>query len=255
MLGKAKFTFASGILTIAAVGACGGTPVAAPSGSAKASPVASAGRLEVERLQRVGADLNVSVEALNKNDVKAAQQAFAKFDDGWNSVEVYVKARSAQLYAQIEDAQGNVDKQLLESASPVASQVLPPAQQVQTSYAEAVKLSQSGAPLNPVLDQLAELREVRIALRKTIAALRKGDVAAAKASYKEFDSHWDDVENYVKDRSGELYRGIESDMAKVTDALLKPAAPNASEALPLAEALLNRYNEAVRLLSEGLTTA
>jgi hypothetical protein len=40
-------------------------------------------------------------------------------------------------------------------------------------------------------------------------------------------------------------------MDKVSDAPLTPAIPNAVESLPLAESLLTRYNDAVKLIAEG----
>ena len=250
----------AGILLLAACGSAApassqpapSAPKPAGSSALAAKPPSSS---EVQRLQRAGDPLNATVDSLKKSDVASAKRSFEEFDDGWNAIEVYVKARSEPLYRQIEDVQGKVDKQLLESASPKADEVLPLVQQVQTSYGEAIKLAQAGPAPNPVLNQLAELRDVRLPLRHTIAALKMADVATAKTEYKKFDDRWDDVESYVKDRSADMYRQVEDQMSQVSVALLKQQSPSASQVLPLAESLLAKYNDALKLVSEGVTTA
>lgn len=241
-----------GFLLSICLAACGSSGTAAPVSS---SPRSSGASSEVQRLQRVGAFLATTVDALKKNEIAAAKQSFSDFDDGWNAIEVYVKARSDSLYTKIEEVQGKVDKQLIEGSSPKADELVPQVQQIQSDYAEAVKLAQAGPALNPVLDQLEELRDVRIPLRHTVTALKKGDVATAKTEYKKFDDRWDDVETYVKDRSPDMYRDVEDRMSQVKIALLKADNPSASQAQPLADSLLTKYNEALALVAKGVTTA
>jgi|SRR5579884_88896 hypothetical protein len=252
---------------ILVLAACGGSPVASPSPGAAAQPPAStaasaptkpgapaAGSSEVQRLTRVGGFLTATIDALNKNDLAGARKAFADFDDGWSAIEVYVKARSEKLYRDIEDVQDKVDKQF-ESASPNPKDIVPQVQQIQASYNEAITLAQAGPAPNPVLGKLAGMREVRLPLRHAVAALKKNDVATAQREYAEFDKHWDDVEDYVKDKSRDMYREVEDRMSQVSAALLKQQSPSASQVLPLAEALLAKYNDALRLVGEGASSA
>src|SRR5579885_497599 len=227
---------------ILVLAACGGSPVASPSPGAAAQPPAStaasaptkpgapaAGSSEVQRLTRVGGFLTATIE-------------------------VYVKARSEKLYRDIEDVQDKVDKQF-ESASPNPKDIVPQVQQIQASYNEAITLAQAGPAPNPVLGKLAGMREVRLPLRHAVAALKKNDVATAQREYAEFDKHWDDVEDYVKDKSRDMYREVEDRMSQVSAALLKQQSPSASQVLPLAEALLAKYNDALRLVGEGASSA
>jgi hypothetical protein len=169
-------------------------------GSRQAVAALTSGSPEVQQLQRVGNTLVATIDDPKKRDLTPAKRSFEEFDDGWNAVEVYVKARSESLYSQIEDVQAQVDKQLLGSSSPNTEAILPLVQDIQTRYGEAIKLAESGPAANSILDQLEELRDTRLPVRHTVAALKKGDVTTAKPEYKKFDDRWDDVENYVKVR-------------------------------------------------------
>src|ERR1051325_7107480 len=99
------------LLLAAVLAACGSASSGTSQSAAKPSSTAAkaGGSSEVQRLQRVGAFLTATVDSLKKNNIVAAKKAFTDFDDGWNAVEVYVKARSDSLYTKIEDVQGKVD--------------------------------------------------------------------------------------------------------------------------------------------------
>src|SRR5216683_3082563 len=171
MLHRSRLALSPAFVGILLLAACGSAAPAssqpAPSAPKPAGSSALAAKppssSEVQRLQRAGDPLNATVDSLKKSDVASAKRSFEEFDDGWNAVEVYVKARSEPLYRQIEDVQGKVDEQLLESASPKADEVLPLVQQVQTSYVESYVKDRSADMYRQVEDQMSQ---VSVALLK-----------------------------------------------------------------------------------------
>lgn len=61
---------------------------------------------------------------------------------------------------------------------------------------------------------------------QALAALANGDLAGAQAAYRAFDDAWYDVEPAVRSKSRDRYRELESVIAEVRSALLKPAQPD-----------------------------
>ena len=52
-----------------------------------------------------------------------------------------------------------------------------------------------------------------------------------------------------------MYREVEDQMSQVSAALLKQQSPSASQVLPLADRLLTKYNDALKMVAEGVSTA
>ncbi|MGE3267814.1 MAG: imelysin family protein [Chloroflexota bacterium] len=93
--------------------------------------------------------------------------------------------------------------------------------------AYAVLVGEREQPDVAVVDQLTELA---VAIDEASAAITAGDITTAKASYTRFDDGWGDVEAGVRSKSRDRYREIESAIAEVRSALLRPAAPDAQAA-------------------------
>jgi hypothetical protein len=56
----------------------------------------AADRFEVASIKAVRPTLVRTVDALQKNNPKAARDAFGDFDSAWNGIEVYINTRSPE---------------------------------------------------------------------------------------------------------------------------------------------------------------
>jgi hypothetical protein len=74
----------------------------------------------------------------------------------------------------------------------------------QTSRAVAQQAAQQAERF-----EVASIKAVRPALVDTIAALQKGDVAAARTAFETYDSLWNGIEVYVNVRSKDFYDTLE----------------------------------------------
>ena len=84
-----------------------------------------------------------------------------------------------------------------------------------------------------------------------LAAVEKGDVAAAKAAYREYDARWNGIEVYVNVRSKALYGQIEVDNQHKIEEMLAEPQPNMAAILPLARDIGPKYDEAIKLSEAG----
>ena len=96
--------------------------------------------------------------------------------------------------------------------------------------------------------QLADFKAWGANLTATGDALKKNDVAGAKAAFTKLNDSWDDVESAVKNRSKEAYQDFEDALDKVDRALLRATNPNAAEVAPLVASLQTKFNDAVKLI-------
>ncbi len=67
----------------------------------------------VARLKNLTTEVSKSIDALKVGDVDKARKEFDEFDEGWETVEDAVKAKSAAAYRQIQDAMDEVKARLL----------------------------------------------------------------------------------------------------------------------------------------------
>ncbi|HEY3080794.1 MAG TPA: hypothetical protein VGM69_12940 [Chloroflexota bacterium] len=248
------------ILTVAAT-ACAASvpPTAAPTRPAPAaSPAATAlavasqagpaNRKEVEYVRSPRRHLVALVDALKKNDPTAARSAIESYDAAWNGVEVYVNVRSRELYNGIEvQGQQQIEK-LLETPQPNAAEILPIAEDMLAKYDQAIELSEAGPPLSPLFDDVTALRVARAELRKVGPALRANNPAEARTAYEAFEGRWRDVQELIKLRSPGAHREIE-DANKKAGGAVRAAQPNPTEAGPLVDALIERYNYGLSLVN------
>ncbi|MBI4181201.1 MAG: hypothetical protein HY528_04645, partial [Chloroflexi bacterium] len=106
-------------------------------------------------------------------------------------------------------------------------------------------------PTPPQSKELTLVKAVRPAIANTVAALEKGDIAAARTAWASYDPLWNGMEVYINYRSLPTYEDLEHNwQAKINTALAAPDA-KAAEVLPLAQSLLTKWDEATKLVETG----
>src|SRR5580765_5374122 len=129
--------------------------------AAYAPHVRAADRFEVASIKAVRPTLVRTVDALQKNNPKAAREAFGDYDSAWNGVEVYINTRSPEMYNALErEMQAKLTAGLNE-ASPNVPDLLPLPKAMLAKYDEAIAMVEKAQPLNPLYDDVARLRIVR----------------------------------------------------------------------------------------------
>ncbi len=126
---------------------------------------------------------------------------------------------------------------------------------IQKGFNEAINLAKANPSYNPLLDEIADLRILRVNLRTTIANLKKNEVAGAKTAFKKFFEGWDSVEDLISTRDKTIYRDIEDSLSKLDGGLLRAEKPDVPGVLSTANALLTRYNDGLKLLTDALSGA
>jgi len=99
--------------------------------------------------------------------------------------------------------------------------------------------------------EVTNIKAVRPTLVKTVAALKKGDVAAAKISFDEYDDQWTGIETYINARNKDMYTEMEQGLqGKINKGLAMPS-PDAPALLDLAQMLLAKYDDAIAMVEKG----
>jgi tetratricopeptide (TPR) repeat protein len=99
--------------------------------------------------------------------------------------------------------------------------------------------------------EVASVKAVRPALVDTIAALQKGDVAAAKVAFEAYDSLWNGIEVYVNTRSKDMYDAVEHVFQARIEKALNASNPDTAALLGDAQAMLVKYDEAIDMVSKA----
>ena len=99
--------------------------------------------------------------------------------------------------------------------------------------------------------EVTSIRAVRPTLVNTVAALQKGDVAAARDAFDAFDSGWNGVEVYISTRHPEMYKDLEGNYEARIATGLSAATPNSAALLADAKAMLARFDEEVGLIEKA----
>jgi hypothetical protein len=93
--------------------------------------------------------------------------------------------------------------------------------------------------------EVSSIKAVRPNLVNTINALKKGDVAGARAAFEAYDSAWNGIEVYVNTRDKNMYSEIENNFqAKVTKGLMAATVDTAAVAAD-AQMMLAKYDEMI----------
>jgi high-affinity iron transporter len=91
----------------------------------------------------------------------------------------------------------------------------------------------------------------RTRLEQAATAVQNHDLAGARAAMQAFDAEWNGIEVYVNFRSRDLYGEIETHYEADIDSALNAPDADPSRVLPLLQAMVNEYDEAVRLSDTG----
>ena len=99
--------------------------------------------------------------------------------------------------------------------------------------------------------EVTSIKAVRPTLVKTVAALKKGDVAAAKAAFDEYDSAWTGIEVYINTRDKAMYTDMEQKLqAGINKGFAMPN-PDAAALLADTQMLLAKYDDAIAMVEKG----
>jgi hypothetical protein len=209
-----------------------------------AGPVRAADRFEVSSIKAVRPTLVDTADALQKNNIKAAKDAFAAFDSAWNGIEVYVNTRSMEMYNTLERQMQAKLTAGLNEANPNVPDLLAQAKAMLAKFDEAIAMVEHGEPLNPLYDDVARLRIVRAHLREVNPAMKAGSLDTARRSFDKFEAEWDSIEDLVKVRSREAYDTIEQQTDRAAVALKQPM-PDVDRVTSLVSGIMDEYNKIV----------
>jgi hypothetical protein len=99
--------------------------------------------------------------------------------------------------------------------------------------------------------EVSGIKAVRPTLVKTIAALKKGDAAGAKAAFEDYDSAWNGIEVYINTRDKNMYSELEQNLqAKIAKGLNSPN-PDTAALLADAQTMLAKFDEAIAMVEKG----
>ncbi len=96
--------------------------------------------------------------------------------------------------------------------------------------------------------ELSGIKAVRPNLVNLVAALKKGDIAAAKAAFDAYDSGWNGIEVYINTRDKSLYGELEQNFQARISKGLESKDPDRAALLADGEAMLSKYDEAIRMV-------
>jgi septation ring formation regulator EzrA len=99
--------------------------------------------------------------------------------------------------------------------------------------------------------EVTSIKAVRPTLVRTVDALQKGNVKAAKEAFGDFDSAWNGIEVYINTRSMEMYNTLEREMQAKLTAGLNEATPSVSDLLAQAKAMLAKFDEAIAMVQKS----
>ena len=213
-----------------------------------AHAAAAADRFEVTSLKAVRPTLVRTADALQKNNPKAAKEAFGDYDSAWNGVEVYINTRSPEMYNALEREMQAKLTMVLNESSPNVADALALSKEMLAKFDEASAMVEKAQPLGPLYDDVARLWIVRAHLREVNPAMKAGDVAKARKSYAQFDEKWDSIEDLVKERDVKAYNTIEDGMTTIGLAL-KQATPDATKVQTAVSGVMDEYNKIVAQVS------
>jgi high-affinity iron transporter len=220
-------------------------PAAALSANILPAPKLTSGRREATLVSGPRYLLEVAATAVANNDMPAARAAMDAYDAQWNGIEVYVNFRSRDLYGEIETHwQADINRALADPSAD-ASQILPMLHSMMASYDQAIRLSDTGAPLSPLFDDVATLRTVRAPLRAVSPALEAGDTAKASAAYAEFRARYSLVTPLISVRAPDILPQINDALAQADAAMRNPTVDSAASV----DALVSAYNVAVNAVN------
>jgi high-affinity iron transporter len=88
-------------------------------------------------------------------------------------------------------------------------------------------------------------------LVQAAVAVQNDDLPAARAHMNAFDAEWNGIEVYVNFRSRDLYADIESHYEADINSALNAPNPDPAQVLPMLQAMVGKYDEAIRQSDSG----
>jgi hypothetical protein len=210
-------------------------------GLAGQEPAKAQERFEVSSLKAVRPTLTKTLDAVQKHEAARARESFEAYDSAWNGIEFYINTRSRQIYDILEHQYQPKITKALEAANPDFAALVPELQGMLAKFDELFAMVEKAAPLNPLYDEVARLRIVRAHLREVPPALKAGNFAKARNSFKNFDDNWDSIEDLIKVRSQDAYVAIEKGMIEIEEALM-PEKPDVAKLTALVNDVMRQYN-------------
>ena len=229
-------------------------PTAAAAATLPAAPVTTSGRKEVQLVAGPRRRLEETMSALQGGNVAGARAAMDAFDSEWNGIEVYVNFRSRALYGEIESHYQADIVDALGAPQVDSARVMTMLREMIGQYDQAIQLSDTGAALSPLFDDLATVRIARAPLRSVSPALKAGNTAGAVGAFGTFKSRWPDARALIGARSADAERETDAALG-VADQALSGSSVNAADASASVGALLDRYNYGVNLLNAAARNA
>ena len=99
--------------------------------------------------------------------------------------------------------------------------------------------------------EVSSVKAARPMLVNTIAALKKGDLAEAKADFEAYDSAWNGIEAYISARDKNTYTELEQTFqARIAKGLTSPT-PDRPSLIIDTQGMLAKYDEAIALVENG----
>jgi len=219
--------------------------------------VAAAGADELKALTK---EIDEARDALRAGDITAAKAKYGEFQSGWGPIEDGIRARDRDAYVRIEDGMRAVSDTLLTSEHPDTARADAALIALDETIDAAMPTIGAGSANGRAT---ATFASARAHLAGALAALDRGDPAAARAEVAAFRNDWTDIEGVVKARSATAYGAIENDTAAALSRLAaRPAdMPAAREAVARIQTTLEPFAEssttygvfdaAIILLREG----
>ena len=81
--------------------------------------------------------------------------------------------------------------------------------------------------------------------------MQNNDLTAARSAMEAYNAEWNGIEVYVNFRSRDLYSEIESHYEADVDSALKAPDADRAQVLALVQAMIGKYDEAIRLSDTG----
>jgi hypothetical protein len=93
--------------------------------------------------------------------------------------------------------------------------------------------------------EVSAIKAVRPTLVNTLGALKKGDIAKARAAFEAYDSGWNGIEMYINTRDKAMYDELEKNLQeRITKGLAAPS-PDLASLTSDAQTMLAKYDEAI----------
>jgi hypothetical protein len=198
-------------------------------------------RFEVASIKAVRPLLLKTLDALKKNDLPGAKEAFEAYDAGWNGIEMYINRRDRSRYDELEKNYQDRIEKALNGPNPDLAAITGDVQAMLARYDDTISMVEKAPPLSPLYDDIARLRIVRVDLRPTAPALKAGDLTKARQGFMAFQKDWPKVNDLVKRRSAEQHDGIVKDMEDIS-AAFKQGQPNVEQLSKLVSDMSLKYN-------------